>query len=283
MRVRIAAASCLPLVLLLLLPSCEKKKASAGTPTRTGAVVGTFDALGAVPSYSPRIAARLGVATADPHETRLTVGGGLVLTLHWDTRDDVAFARRYLTAARVEVAVNASCSVYAARLKPARAQSPTDSVRLELELDYVCAKGDTTEDLSGRVAMLSTEWPSSFGTTASVQPSPEPAPERPRVMSVHFAASSANLDAAATRALDGFLRVTDADPALNLCTAYLDIKAIASTQDKRLAAVRKYLVDHGLAAARAQSWTSTQQAPPLTDDIELWPREPACADPRKSR
>lgn len=262
--------------------SREKKPApDAGTPVAAGAVLASFDALapGAHSGYRDRTLARLGTAKPAMHETLAAMPAGLTLRVAWETRDDFAFVRRYLTWWKVTVesiAPGTSCVVSRTQPLAPKPVESIDSLRITLSIDYVCTEGRNTSNLGVVIGNLDEETGFTQVGLATGALRPAPITAAPLALSVvHFTPKSHALDDAAKTVLDEYVNVLRADASLGLCLGYRTQTSDA-VQAKRREAVRGYIAEHGIARTRVPEAVGTGQAPPADDDIELYPFDVAC-------
>ena len=272
------------------LPACKSKPRvvpDAGTSIATGALLTRFDALapGAVSGYGPRVLLRLGIAKPQVHEVVAAMPAGLSLRVTWETRDDLVFARRYLTLWKVTVDAIATGTSCAVRGTQPAAPQPTDgiaSMRISLSIDYRCVEGRSSADLAVAIGSLNEDGFTRIGAaTGAMQPIVSDG-ESVAVAAVHFAPKSAALDAAATTVVEEHAKVLKVDPELGLCFGYHSDKTNDTLQTKRREAVRQLLVDRGIARTRLGTTVGAEQRPPADDDIELYPHEKECVIPSRS-
>lgn len=271
--------------------------AQTGTMAVAGATVMETDVLAKEPdavSYSPRLRARLAAAHARETSLPVVMPAGLVLRVHWATRDDVLAAERYLTKMQVTVErlpAGGSCSITKREAMPERRTASSDeAVRFDLSIDYVCIEGKNTTTLALPIGIVSAE---GFRRIGVVSKTPQPLGEDaggedpPAVSAVHFEKTSVTLDSSATNVLDQYVSALAADELASVCIAFYGGKdpkpATNAVQTKRQEVVRKYLVDRGVVPRRVAKWAGAGQSPPQPDDIELWPATPECSPPKTTK
>lgn len=265
----------------------------AGRPATAGETLLSFDALapGTVSGYGPRIVTRLGAAKALVHDAVVPMPAGLGLRVAWETRDDLFYGRRYLTSWRVTVDVlapNVSCFVRSSEpAAPTPHESSEESLSVMLSIKYHCVEGRNTSELGVFIGQLNQEGFTPMALKSGVLKPTPTGDEPPSIPSVHFAPKSAALDAAAKTVIDDYLKALAADAELKACLAYHPGSGRGAERDrlmdKRLDAVIAYGVAHGLEKSRVLGTVGTGQDPPGLDDIEIWPLDVACLEPKTKK
>jgi hypothetical protein len=264
-------------------------QADAGIPVRAAALLTQFDALapGAISGYGPRLLDRLAIAKPARHEVGVPLPAGLSLKVAWETRDDLVFARRYLTSYHVTVdalAPGTSCSVrHTEPAVPASvgASHDDESLRVSFSIDYTCTERKSASSLNVPIGVLREDGFSRLGAaTGATLPEDAAAPAQPppALTFVHFAPKSAELDSMAIAVLDDDIKVLAADQSLGLCLWYPQAGAF---QIKRRAAILQYFGDHGIERPRLTELDGVNRPYPPPDDVELSAYDNGCVLAKK--
>lgn len=269
--------------------------ADAGAEAVAGLVVVRADGLGVSPAkqyYPPRMINRLAAAKAIRHDALVPMPADLVLRVEWETRDDLVYAKRYLTQVRVvvdHVEARSTCAITKHEAMPER-RSTGDPLRFDVSIDYTCVEGKNTTKLSLPIGIVSAEGFQRIGVSASsgssltpgldLHDGAAPAPEKVAVPSISFAPGSAALDARGNELVDEYAKVMAADPELTACVVYYSAsKPRDVIVRQRYDAVRARAATHGIVPNRLMTLLSQPEPPPASDSFELWPTDAPPAKP----